>query len=176
MINFQYTATGLFATASVKTMRAEILAALEERMTSLMKALEEYIKTNKLSGQVLNVETGALIGSVHAQPAEVTGEQIVGRVIQDESEAPYGIVQELGGTRTYAINPTYTSSEYRKQLRGTLQAYKVLHFIANGRDVWARYAFHPPLPKRSFMATALQEMQAEIVAGLKEAVLGVIIK
>lgn len=173
MISFDLNGTDVRVAASLHTRSNNIVAALAERMTSLMSQLQERIQDNYLSGQVLNVQSGQLREGVKVYPTQVEGEEITGRVI---SETWYGRIQTEGGTRTYAINPIYTRSESRRIGRGTLQPYKVLHFEIGGREIFARYAFRPPLKSRPFMQPALESMKSEIIEGLKDAVLRAVIE
>lgn len=62
--------------------------------------LQQYIVTQKLSGQVLKHRTGKLAASVNVIPARMEGTQIVGNVIAAGGPAWYGKIHEYGGTFT----------------------------------------------------------------------------
>jgi hypothetical protein len=132
-----------------------VMEALARRMTYLALRLQQKIVTEKLSGQVLAHRSGKLAGSIVAYPAEEVGTRLVARVEGATPPAQYGIVHEFGGAKTYVINPVNK---------------KALRFMVGGKVVFAKYVFHPPLPKRAFMAPALEEMRDEILESLRQAV------
>jgi len=142
--------------ARLSGMTARIQTALAQKLTALALKLENHIKADKLSGQVLNVRTGALRRSifttVETAPNEVTA------TVASSSDVPYGRIHEFGG----AIDiPEITPVKAQ-----------ALHFVINGKDVFAKRvrAHTVHMPERSFMRSALADMEAEIRNGIKEAV------
>lgn len=132
-----------------------VMRALEARVRALAIKLEAKIKSEKLSGQVLNVRSGALRRSI-AHDVMVGPLGVVGRVFSS-ANVPYARIHEFGGrTGPHTILPTKAS---------------VLAFTVGGRKVFAKRVNHPgsKMPERSYMRTSLHEMQAEIVAGLQQA-------
>lgn len=131
-----------------------LVRLLASKMTALMILLQRKIVVEELSGQVLGHRTGRLASSVVAYPAEVIGNAIVGRVESSAGTAFYGKIHEFGGQRPYVILPKNA---------------KALAFMMNGKQVFAKSVFHPPLPARPFMKPAQDQMRQQIVEGLAEA-------
>lgn len=137
-------------------MPAKVRAALTRKIHALALMLEGYIKADKLSGQVLNVVTGALKASIFnevtATPSSVTAR------VASASDVKYAAIHEFGGV----INiPEIFPSKGN-----------VLHFVLGGKDVFARrvaaHVVH--MPERSFMRSALHDKEQEIVQGISQAV------
>ncbi len=116
--------------------------------------LQNYIRGEKLSGQVLNVRTGNLRNAIRAYPPGGPEFPIVGTVGVDRS-APYGEMQERGTRGPYEITPT------RK---------KALMFMVGGERIFARHVMHPGLKTRPFMAPSFQEKREPIIVQLRAAV------
>lgn len=132
-----------------------LMTALKRETTVLRLQMEALVK-NKLSGQVLNVRTGALRRSIFSDQTQGST-SVTGRVAQS-ADVPYGRIHEYGGkTSAHDIIPT----------RG-----KVLAFAMGGKMQFATIVHHPgsQMPERSFMRTSLAEMQQEIVDGYQRAV------
>jgi phage gpG-like protein len=142
----------------IKADLAEIVNSFEERKkyvkTNLYNsfrriayALAAYIKTQKLSGQVLQRISGKLAGSVGYRVTQSGGDFNL-EVYAGGDEAPYAIVHELGGTIQI---PTHLSAS-RLGRQFTVQAHS------------AKY------PQRSFMKTSLEENEDAIAQKIQEAV------
>lgn len=163
-------------------LRAEMTETLDALMLELLARIQE-----KLSGDVLQQRTGTLIGSITKQPTVQQGNRIIGSVTGAGKPAEYGIVQERGGTHTFEILPVNKQAlaffpsgaagegavgrglfHQAGSLRGTLKAGKGAQFAALG-GVVVKKVIHPPLPKRSFMGSSLDEMRSEITARIFEA-------
>lgn len=129
--------------------------SLLKKVTSLTLKLERRVK-EKLSGQVLNVRTGALRRSIFSRVTE-TRTEIVGRVASS-GDVKYAGIHEFGGV---------TSPHTIEAKRG-----QALRFMLNGKEMFRRSVNHPgsKMPKRSFLRTSLAEMRPEIVTGLRDAV------
>lgn len=118
-------------------------------------SLQSYIKTDKLSGQVLHVRTGTLRRSIN-QRVDQTRDQIRGRVGTNVIYAP---PHEYGFT-----GPVNVKAHTRKisQAWGRPIA---------PRDVLVQnYTRQVDLPERSFIRSALADMSAEITEELTDAV------
>jgi len=142
--------------ARIEAMPASVAASLLRKVYSLALKLENYIKQNKLSGQVLNRKSGRLMRSI-ANKVEQTGQSIYGIVFQS-ADVPYGGIHEFGGkTAPHVIVPKKAS---------------VLAFNWKGKNVFFKRVNHPGshFPERSYMRSALRDMSTEISLGLKAAV------
>lgn len=167
-----------------------IIQALTSKLTNLMLRLQQHIVRDKLSGQVLHHRTGKLASSIVAYPAQAEGSQLVGKVEGASGPAFYGQVHERGGRGPYEIRPVnkkalaffpqgYSQVEGGRQiLRGMKQmgnlkrrGAAIAKFQEAGGIV-VKHVTHPPLPKRSFMATGLEDMHAQIVEELRLALRG----
>jgi len=130
-------------------------AALAERADQLRSALEDRIKQN-LSGDVLNMRSGALLDSVSSD-LEDDGSEIT---ISAKSEGvPYAAILEYGG-KTAAHDIVATKA-------------KALAFMTGGGERFAKRVHHPGslIPAFAYMGSALDALQDEITSGLKEAVI-----
>jgi phage gpG-like protein len=138
------------------TVPATMQAALVKKLTAIALRLERHIKEDKLSGQVLNVQTGALRRSIFST-IEARGDYVVATVASS-SDVKYGRIHEFGGTiHVPEIVPVKAQA---------------LHFIVGGKDVFARRvrAHDVNMPERSFMRSALTDMRDEIVADIRKTV------
>jgi hypothetical protein len=152
-INFELTGDDEFI-AALRSKADSVMAALSAKMESATDLLVDAIQVN-LSGNVLQVRTGKLLSTVRKGPIEVSGGVIEGTVVAGGSDAPYGIMQELGGTRPYDIYPVNK---------------KVLAFLADGKQIFTAYVNHPPLVKKGFVELAVAELEPEIIEGFREVV------
>jgi len=126
--------------------------ALASKLQALNFQLQAKIVGEKLSGQVLNQRTGKGAASVRALQVEQEPGQIRGSVQAGGGPAFYMRIQEKGGTSDYTIAPVDK---------------KVLAFMMDGKQVFAKMVHHPALKARPFMSTSLNEMSPEIVEGLQ---------
>src|SRR6266550_4175069 len=136
--------------ARLNAMPGGIKGGLARAVTRLGFQLERLVK-QKLSGEVLNVRTGVLRSSINTRIKESSTEvtATVGTNIK------YGGYHEYGVPHSWEIRP---------------KSARVLAFQVGGAQVFAMSVTHPPLPERSFLRSALREMQPAIKAGLSEAV------
>ena len=144
------------AIVSLSAIPASVRQALLRRATALAEQLRNHVVAQKLSGQVLNVRSGALRASIRSEVTQ-TDSGIAARVYS--SGVPYAAIQEFGGqTPAHVI-------EAKKAM--------VLAFEVGGNAVFARRVNHPgsKIPERSFLRASLSEMGYEIAAGMKDAVL-----
>jgi hypothetical protein len=115
--------------------------------------LQNYIRSEKLSGQVLHVRTGTLRRAVRAYPPISSAYPIRGDVAVDRS-APYGAMLEEG-TRPHDIVPIRAEA---------------LRFMLGGNVVFAKRVHHPGTKPMPFMKPSLAEKRVEILARLRAAV------
>jgi phage gpG-like protein len=142
--------------ARLKAMPAKLLNALSRKTTVLRLQLEAKVK-GKLSGDVLNVRSGALRRSIFSDQSE-TPTSVEGRVASS-ADVKYGRIHEFGGkTAAHDILPKKAQA---------------LAFAMGGKTVFAKVVHHPGshIPERSFMRSSLKEMREQIVDGYKAAAL-----
>lgn len=142
--------------ARIGAMPAKVHAALLKKVNALALKLEAKIKNEKLSGQVLNVRSGALRRSIFSQVTD-TETAVTGKVASS-GDVKYAAVHEFGGKiPPHDIFPVKAAA---------------LAFMMNGKQVFFKHVHHPgaTMPEQSFMRSSLAEMKDEIVSGLKQAV------
>ncbi len=186
-IRLSFNDTDRLAIAQLNGKGNAIVQALAGKLTYLMLQLQQHIVRDKLSGQVLHHRSGKLAGSIVAYPTEAQGSQLAGKVEGAGGPAWYGQVHELGGRGPYDIYPVnkkalaffpqgYSAVEGGRQiLRGMLQTSNlrrresaIASFRGSG-GVVVKHVHHPPLPKRSFMVSGMEDMRPQIVSGLEQA-------
>jgi phage gpG-like protein len=141
--------------ARLERMPDRVRQALVRKVTELALKLEARVK-RKLSGEVLNVRTGALRRSIFN---EVTDDSkgVIGRVASS-GDVKYAGIHEFGGkTPPHDIYP----------VKG-----KALAFMMGGKQRFFKVVHHPgsKIPERSFLRSSLNEMREEITIGLTQAV------
>jgi len=137
-------------------MPTEVRKALKNKITALTLKLEAHVKNDKLSGQVLKVQSGALRRSITSEVVD-NGVNITGRVYS-AGDVKYAAIHEFGGkTAAHEILPTKA---------------KALHFMMGGKDVFAKRVNHPGsvIPMRSYLRSALADMRVEIATQMEQAV------
>ena len=144
------------ALAKLESLPDRLQARLRETVARLTGDTRDRV-TAKLNGGVLQRRTGRLMGAVSAAMAE-EGTTLAGTIEVDSGAAPYAAIQEYGGeTRAHAILP---------------RTARVLVFQRGGATVFARRVNHPgsKIPERSFLRSALAELQPEIQSALRDAI------
>lgn len=134
-----------------------VYAMLVQKTYVIAVHLQTYIRTQKLSGQVLNVVTGDLRRSINFNVVQ-EAKKVLGRVFSS-GDVKYAGIHEFGGrTSPHEIVP-------RKA--------QALAFMYGGKQVFAKSVKHPGsvMPERSFMRSSFNENQMFIVRELKEAVI-----
>ncbi len=130
--------------------------ALRAKMEELISALREKVVEN-VSGRVLQARSGALARSIEGG-VTTQGDLLIGHVgvaPTDPKVEAYAMAHEYGGKDYYEIVPVTA---------------RMLRFIASGGNVvFTSYVYHPPAQERSFLRLALVESEAEIMAGLGDA-------
>jgi hypothetical protein len=114
------------------------------------------IVQGKLSGEVLNVRSGALRRSIRVDSVEIA-KRISARVFSDGS-VPYARIQEYGGRVNIPANAPRQA--------------KALAFAWNGRMVFVKTtAAHViNMPERSYMRTSLAEVELAFAASIRQSV------
>jgi phage gpG-like protein len=131
---------------------AQLLDELAANSAILAAALVDKVRSDKLSGQVLNAVSGALRDSIVADIA-VEREKVVASV-GSAGDLKYAAIHEYGGkTAAHEILPSKAS---------------VLAFAVGGATIFARRVEHPGsvIPERSYLRSTLAEMMDEVVATL----------
>lgn len=137
-------------------------AALLKKISFLSEKLKLYIKTDKLSGQVLNRRTGALVNSIQAVTTD-SPDMIQGTVFS-AGNVKYAGIHEYGGVIKHPGGTAYMP------ITG-----KGVVFVSNAKAEILRLtkrtkAHDIPMPMRSFMRSGLADMRQEIISGMKAAV------
>lgn len=141
--------------ARLNAMPGRLRDELRRKVTELTLKLEAKVKA-KLSGQVLNVVTGALRRSIFST-VTATDVSVVGKVASS-GDVKYAATHEFGAKiHIPEIVPTKAAA---------------LHFVMGGKEVFAKRvrAHDVRIPERSFLRSSLAEMKSEIVSGMSEAV------
>ena len=145
-------------TESIRSLFPEIKSGVGRSMARLVIALSNKIKFEKLTGQVLRNRSGRLRDSISPRVTE-SGNTVVGEV---GTNVAYASIHEYGGrTPAHDIFP-------RKG--------RALAFMMGGKQVIVKSVHHPGsvFPERSFMRTALNEMEPQIRAEFENAISEVI--
>ncbi|MCE9561890.1 MAG: hypothetical protein K8U57_07535 [Planctomycetes bacterium] len=141
--------------ARLEAMPDKLRAALLRKVTYLALRLENKVKTDKLSGQVLNHKSGRLWRSIQhsvaSTPTSVTGK------VYSAGDVKYAAIHEFGGTTKPHIIEAKSAGS--------------LAFAWNGKQAFFKRVNHPgsKIPERSYLRSSLADMRDEIVAGLEEA-------
>lgn len=141
--------------ASLKSMPHAVYVALMQKTEALAVMLQSYIRTDKLSGQVLNARTGDLRRSIQKAVMAAPG-LVIGRIFSS-GDVKYAGIHEYGGrTAAHVIMPNKAQA---------------LSFMMGGKRVVFAMVNHPgsQMPERSYMRTGLADKREEITIGLKEA-------
>jgi phage gpG-like protein len=129
--------------AKLNRVPAMITARLERVTLRFCLDLSARVKARKLSGQVLNVQTGRLRRSIHHE-VMVSGSRIVGAVGTNVS---YARIHEFGGTVQRSAHNRLIRSAWGRPLR---------------YPVWQSVRAHSArFPERSFLRSALTEMRSD---------------
>jgi hypothetical protein len=161
---------------------ARMLGSLPERaIPELSKTLSGYvfklhshIVTNKLSGQVLNVQTGALRSGLIPVVAKSLGRKLVAAL---ETMVRYWRIHEFGGTifprQKQALTVPFPGvTGWAADYENTFIAKGVIFEKQEGgpRPLFALRR-SVTIPERSYLRTSLAETQGELVASVQEAIL-----
>jgi hypothetical protein len=133
-------------------MPGAIRAALAIKLGELAQQLESKIKDDKLGGQILEPRSGALRDSISVALADGSA-NVFSRGVK------YAVAQEYGfsGAETVAAHSRLIKEAFGKAI--------------SPKTIFVRsYSRRMNQPERSFMRSALQEMQDDIRTALTEAV------
>ena len=143
------------ASARLEAYPAALAAALDAKAAELAAALVDLVQNDKLSGGVLNSQSGALRDSiVSSVSADADG---VVASVGSEGDVKYAAIQEYGGkTSAHEILPVKAQA---------------LAFVAGGAQRFARRVEHPGslIPERSYLRSSLDDMRDDILDALAEA-------
>lgn len=134
----------------------EIDGKLADSMGRITIRLQAHVIRNKLSGQVLNVRTNNLRGSIHQEVIR-DGSAIVGRV---------GTNVEYAAFHEYGFNGAQSVREHMRTIKMAFG--KMLK--EPKKIVIGAHTRHVDYKGKSFLRTALQDQHEEIVTALNEAV------
>jgi hypothetical protein len=144
------------ATAYIEGRRDALVDMLAERIDAVNQMMADRVKAN-LSGGVLQTRSGKLLDTVRQEPAQISGDEIIGAVTAGGEEAPYGIYFEKGGSGYYDIVPVNA---------------RVLAFMSEGQQIFAKMVHHPPIPLKPWFGpevdVATDEMANELNAVFQE--------
>ncbi|STZ77348.1 hypothetical protein [Bergeriella denitrificans] len=142
--------------AVLKSYSAGIDAQIEASIGRSVLMLQRYVVANKLSGQVLGKRTGNLRRSIN-QVVERNGTKTVGMV---KTNVRYGVAHEYGFSGAVSV---------KAHLRQIKQAFG--RPLRESRSVQIKaHSRHVKLPERSFLRSALRDLQPQIEADLQMAV------
>lgn len=137
--------------------RAEGLVSVEDIIAELVS----YTANDKLSGQVLQVQSGRLRNSLNGS-AQIQGDLVVGTA--GSYGVPYAGIQEYGGqTPAHDIFPNTAAA---------------LSFLWHGQSMIFSRVHHPgsKMPERSYLRSALLDMHDVILAELRDGVIRAVTK
>jgi hypothetical protein len=142
--------------AYIEGRRQSLVDMLADRIDLVNGLMADRVKGN-LSGGVLQSRTGKLLSTVMQEPAQISGDVIVGAVTAGGAEAPYGIYFEEGGTGYYEIKPVNA---------------RVLAFMGEGGMIFAKLVNHPPIPHLPWFQpeadAAVDEMASQLNQAFEE--------
>lgn len=121
-----------------------VRAKLTQTMQSVVLYIASYVKSEKLSGQVLHIRTNRLKSSISGT-TQVVGDLIAGRI---GTNVVYARIHELGGTILPKVGP-------------------YLKFNIGGRWIFATKV---KMPARPFMAPSLRENKGFIVQQFQKSI------
>ena len=153
----------------LETQRADVQRVLRSEVRKLAIMLAGYVKTNKLTGEVLHVQTGRLRRSITFTVQDDGG--LVSGLVGTNVE--YGRAHEFG----VDMHKRVTVREYLRRTKASLKAAKRIGWRGKNRIAVSRSAMlgaalvhsftrdqHIKLPERSFLRSAL----AELAPGIRE--------
>jgi phage gpG-like protein len=141
----------------LEQMPEKIHQKLRNAVDKLTILLQNYVRNQKLAGQVLKFHTHHLQQSIQREVTD-TPTAVTGTVFQNSSLAPYGAIHEFGG-----VVPAHEIIAQKAQ---------ALAFIWQGKQVFFKKVFIPDvtMPERSFMRSSLTDNKDRIVQELTAAV------
>lgn len=152
------TVTGLRETINQLSMLpAAVGEAIYQMVQRQVLLLQAHVVRDKLSGQVLNVRSGALRRSIQAR-VEKLGELVVRGFVYSAGDVKYAGIHEFGGkTAPHDIYPTHGQA---------------LRFAMGGETVFAKVVHHPgsQMPERSYLRSGLYDRASDIEEDARQTV------
>jgi hypothetical protein len=141
------------AAASIRAKGPRIIQAIIKKINGSMIALQSYIVTGKLSGQVLKHRSGKLANSIRVNPAEAEGATVTASVEGAGGPAWYGRLHEFGGS--------FVASRRLK---------RPSHLVTrkHGERVMTGSPYGIHFAQRSFMRSSFAERQNQIIESVRE--------
>ena len=143
--------------ARLEALPEKLRASLRKKVPFLALLLEDHIKSDKLSGQVLNVVTGRLRRSIHSDVIE-TGTSIEGRV-SSSGDVKYAAIHEYGFSGAETV---------RAHTREIKQAFG--HAITPRTVNVREFVRQMEMPERSFMRSSFDDLKDVLRRGLVSAI------
>lgn len=150
-----------------QTMPDQARGVMAKRVAILAVMLRDYVKAEKLTGEVLHVRTGRLRRSITSQ-TRTSGSSFAGIV---GTNVEYAAGHEFGCNKVVVV----TVREYLRRTSASMHAAKMIGWRGNSRKVAARsqmlgaalvHSFtrhqHINLPERSFLRSSLNDKGGEI--------------
>ncbi|MGD0190201.1 MAG: hypothetical protein ABSD74_05635 [Rhizomicrobium sp.] len=157
------------ATAVIKVIAdtTDMVRSFDRRSGAVKATVTRAVRANaqgllsridgKLSGQVLNLRSGALRQSI-VDAEFAAGDAVIGNAVASDGSAQYARIQEYGGR----VNIPRVFPETAK----------VLAFEYQGRLVFAKHAAAhvADIPERSFMRASLTEIEGGFIRDMQDAI------
>ncbi len=138
--------------ARFDAMPAAIRAALKDKIADLADRLVDRIKNDKLGGEVLRARSGALRGSI-------------GSSVDDDGASVFSVGVKYAFAQEYGFDGDETVAAHARAIR------EAFGKAIQPKTIFLRaFSRHMNLPERSFMRSALDDMQDEIARALNDAV------
>lgn len=155
MIDFEFIGGAALA-ATLRAWSPKLQQELQQSIGRSAIRLQRHVRENKLSGQVLNARTGTLRRSID-QVVEMRGNVVTGIV---NTNLRYGAVHEFGFNGVVNV---------KAHLRLIKQAFGKP--LKEPRYVQVKaYSMNVKLPERSFLRSALRDLQPSIQADLAQSI------
>lgn len=138
----------------LQNLQPKVQESLRLAIGQLGIELQTYVKANKLNGQVLKNQTHTLSRSINMK-VKADAFSVVASV---GTNIRYAAIHEFGGqTKPHLIQAKNAAK---------------LKFMGGGGWVFRKEVNHPGsrMPERSFLRSALKDMESQIQTGLKKAV------
>jgi phage gpG-like protein len=143
--------------AHLDALPAKLRASLVRKISYLTLYLENYIKTQKLSGQVLNVVTGRLRRSIFSRVTD-TGNSVEGSV-SSSGDVKYAAIHEFGFNGEERVR---AHTRQIKEAFGRAITPKTVHVREFTREMH--------MPERSFIRSAFRDLKSMLQDGVREAI------
>lgn len=143
----------------LKSLDSKVHESLLQTITKLSIELQGYIKSEKLSGQVLKTKTGTLRRSINFK-VDSTSTTITGKVGIGGDAAKYGVMHEFGFNGAENVKAHLRTI---KQAFGKSITPKQISVSSHTRKV--------NFPEKSFMRSALKDFEPKIQEEISKALI-----